>query len=162
MNSVPKLRLADFFLHATWCCVSSEPISWGEIIVKGIVPLSCFVTSLGDACRFEETFLRKFGVQRVIKSNRPQKIMKTSTAAIFLATAFAMALVPSADAKLTRGNVPSPSNNMDMEDLELDSIIRGNVPSKPNNMAMEERELQSSTDNKKKSGKKSGKKCRKF
>jgi hypothetical protein len=45
--------------------------------------------------------------------------MKTSTAAIFLATAFAMALVPSAHAKLIRGNVPSPSNKLAGEEREL-------------------------------------------
>jgi hypothetical protein len=73
---------------------------------------------------FDELQKREtFCVQRVIKSNRPQKIMKTSTAAIFLAaTAFAMDLVPSADAKLStsiRGIVPSPSNRLAEEEREL-------------------------------------------
>jgi hypothetical protein len=52
--------------------------------------------------------------------------MKTFAAAIFLAAAFAMALVPSAEAKLSsvRGKVPSPSNKQS-EDRELGCSGKG-------------------------------------
>jgi hypothetical protein len=95
--------------------------------------------------------LRKFGVQRVIKYNRPQKIMKTSTAAIFLATAFAMALMPSADATLTRGTVITPADNLAELERELGSSgsngkkSKSEGPSRNRNLVSEERELGDST-----------------